>query len=252
MKRLLLFALALTTAGCFPILSSISPSGGACQDTAGFVGVRDRDTVVLEITEMTRTRLRYFAYAQGRETVSNTSTDSALVPLWGNFSVWSVADTAKPVEHGLYELDGDTVWYGTHRLERFDIQHTAVGRGAAILPTTTIAYEELMTRRARRTGKDSVDIPTFSLDRGGDTRMAHVRFIGTDSARMQFGDGDIAVELRIDSAGRILRAHYHDATGRPVNVERVECGVAEGLIAERYRVYNAWFRADADRRKGEH
>jgi hypothetical protein len=249
MTRLVLLILALSTTGCFPALLSRSAYTPACRDTAGFVGTRGRDTVVLEVAEMTRTRLRYFAYAQGRQTVSNTTTDSALVPLWGNFAVWSVADTAKAVEHGLYELDGDTVWYGSRRLERYDIQHTAVGRGAAIFPTTAIAYEELMTRRARRTGKESVDIPTFSLDRGGDTRIAHVRFIGTDSARVQFGDGDIAADLAIDPVGRIVRAHYHDAIGRPVNVQRVECGVAEDLIAERYRVYNAWFRADAERRK---
>ncbi len=239
-----LLTLALAATACLPVLSSNSPLSGACRDTAGFIGTRGRDTVVLEVAQMTHTRLRYFAFAQGRETVSNTSTDSALVPLRGSFSVWSVADIAKPVEHGLYELDGDTVWYGTKRQERIDIQHTAVGREAAIFPTATIAYEELMVRRARKTGKDSVDIPTFSLDRGGGTRMAHIRFIGADSARMQFGDGDAAAELRIDPVGRILRAHYHDAIGRPVDVERVECGVAEALLAERYRVYNAWFRAN--------
>lgn len=143
----------------------------------------------------------------------------------------------------MFETDGGSAWVGAARQGRPELHETLIPQGAAILPSGAIGFEELIIRRARLAQLDSVDIPTVYLDRNGYAPVAHVRFIGRDSARIRFG-ADSVVDLRVDAAGRIIRAHYTAAKGAPVHIERVECGVVEALMRERYRVYDTWFRAE--------
>src|SRR5437588_12106441 len=93
----------------------------------------------------------------------------------------------------------------------------------------TMGLQELILRRARRAGRDSVDIPTFYLSPPAYASIARVRFIGRDSARIRFG-ADSVVDLSVDRAGRIRRAYYPSTS---VVISRVKCGVVEDLLEKR-------------------
>lgn len=98
-----------------------------------------------------------------------------------------------------------------------------IARDAAVMLALSAAFDEILIRRARMTGRDSVDIPTYFIGEDGFTPTAHVRFIRPDSVQIRFGDGVIVAEALVDSVGRILSGAYEARGDTAVTIRRARC-----------------------------
>jgi hypothetical protein len=124
--------------------------------------------------------------------------------------------------NGRLEIRGDSAMYA-YGDKAARVQRGPIANDAAVMLSRSAAFDEILIRRARMTGRDSMDIPTFFLGEPGFTPTAHVRFIRADSAQIRFGNNDIVAKMAVDSVGRILSETYQARGDDVVTVRRGRC-----------------------------
>jgi len=121
---------------------------------------------------------------------------------------------------GRLEVWGDTAQYAVGDTEAH-VQRHAIARDAAVMLAPSAAFDEILIRRARMTGRDSVEFSTYFLT-ANYSPAAQVRFIRPDSVRIGFENDFIVTEVSVDSAGRILGGRYR-VRGDTVSIRRMRC-----------------------------
>jgi hypothetical protein len=159
-----------------------------CLDSAGFVGTSGKDTLVLENVSFAGHEVTAVLWSPDGTNGYRLSLNDSLVATDGDFFIWAkghpIAEDC--TQHAMYRLVGDTAIVGVKSGARSQIQRNATQRNAAVLFDVAVGLEEVLTRRARKSGKTSVDIPTFYVASGGYSPIAHIRFIGKDSVTASY------------------------------------------------------------------
>lgn len=138
---------------------------------------------------------------------SRIATDS-LLKTWTNMT-------------GRLEVRGDTAQYAVGDKEAH-VQRGPIARDAAVMLAPSAVFDEILIRRARMTGRDSVEFSTYFLT-ANYTPAAQVRFIRPDSVRIGFENDHIVTEVLVDSAGRILSGRYQVKGDTVVTIRRMRC-----------------------------
>jgi hypothetical protein len=237
--KLNLRALALLTTVAVACTRPVRPSQSTpstCLDSAGFVRTIGKDTLDLENVRFDGHDIYGVQWTPDGTRGYQLSFDDSLIATEGEFFIWAGRRhvTLDPTQDARYRLVGDTAIFGVKGDKGMQIQRNRIQRNAAVMLDLTVGLDEILTRRARRSGKASIDIPTFFVATGGYSPVAHIRFIGKDSAQIRFGaDGEVA-ELIVDPVGRIRRAYYRMGAADTVSVvNRVPCGELEPILLKR-------------------
>jgi hypothetical protein len=126
-------------------------------------------------------------------------------------------------ENGRLEMRGDTAEFVVGDKEAH-VRRNVIARDAAVMVGLSAAFDEILIRRARMTGRDSVDIPTLFLGDEDFGPTAHVRFIRPDSVQIRFGEDDVIVaNVTVDSIGRILSGSYQAKGDSLITIQRQRC-----------------------------
>lgn len=208
--------------------------GQECLDSAGFVRLSGSDTLIIEST---------------RREGARVSGEMLLVP--DGARVWYLADLTQyprvtrlalslwrqgtsyrgpPDQSGMLVLGGDSAVFYAKRGDSLQVQRNVAPIGA--LPGFHLAegLVEVVTRQARATKRPAVELPVFFVATEGWAPVAHVTFVGADSALFYLAESHERV--RVDAVGRILGSisEASSTSSDAVRVHRITCTAADSLL----------------------
>ncbi len=196
-----------------------SPSAGASgvADMGTFVVTLGRDTIAAERFRFGRARLDGEVVTRLRETVRRPYAmifDDEGNPVRLEFSTRRPTDTpaSPPLQTAIITLTGDTIVMETKRNDSTVIRRVPAPPGTVPLLGQSYASYAILTRRAARSGPDSVEIPTWAVGAQRTDLFSVVR-VNADTMKIIAPFG--TMYARVDAAGRILGA---DALGSTFKV----------------------------------
>ena len=229
----------LRWAPCITILAAacagLNPSGGGqlvagingdrvCGDSALFIQIAGTDTFAEEGLILSPDSLRWSEIATSKQVRLAAPIDRGLLIREAvtrhRFATDSLL-TKWTALIGRLEIRGDTAHYAFGD-QAATVQRGPIARDAAVMIPRSAAFDEILIRRARMTGRDSVDIPTYAVGENR-TPAAHVRFIRPDSVKIRIGDDEMVTEALVDPVGRILTGTYQAKGDTPVAIRRLRC-----------------------------
>ena len=212
----------------------VSAFGQTCVDTAGFLTLSGKDTVLVERVEVSGTRVAGVQVSVDGLTVYSIDRDSRSGASRGALSMWAAGSSppAAPTQRGELIAEGRVATFKVYSPTRaLQTQIDTIVPGALMRLQAAIGLDEAFVRLARTHGTTVVDVPSYSIATGGYAPIIRLRFVGADSA--VFRADETTVNMHIDSAGRILGARYRTGQYEPTDVVRVSCSVVDMLIQKR-------------------
>lgn len=213
---LLPFAVACATSPRAVDRPSLAAAGLANQGT--FIVTLGQDTVAAERFRFGNARLDGEVVTRLRETVRRPyamTFDAIGNPLLLEFSTRRPTDTpaSPPIQTATVSIGADTIIMETRRNDSTVTRRIPAPVGTVPMLGMSYASYEILTRRAARTGADSITIPTWAIGAQRTDEFSVVR-LGTDSMKII---GPFAtVHARVDAEGRILGAHGFESTFKVV------------------------------------
>ncbi|MGQ0712543.1 MAG: DUF2911 domain-containing protein [Gemmatimonadaceae bacterium] len=210
------FAIACATSPRAVDRPSLAAAGLANQGT--FVVTLGRDTVAAERFRFGNARIDGEVVTRLRETVRRPyamTFDALNNPQRLEFSTRRPTDTpaSPPLQTATITMEGDTIVMETQRNDSTVTRRIPARVGTVPMLGLSYVSYEILTRRAIRSGADSVTIPTWSVGAPRTDEFSVVRH-GPDSMRII---GPFAtVHARVDPDGRILGAHGFESTFKVV------------------------------------
>ncbi len=182
-----------------------------------FVVTLGRDTIAAERFRFGRARLDGEVVTRLRETVRRPYAmifDDEGNPVRLEFSTRRPTDTpaSPPLQTAIITLTGDTIVMETKRNDSTVIRRVPAPPGTVPLLGQSYASYAILTRRAARSGPDSVEIPTWAVGAQRTDLFSVVR-VNADTMKIIAPFG--TMYARVDAAGRILGA---DALGSTFKV----------------------------------
>jgi hypothetical protein len=191
-----------------------SPSRYGIADQGTYIVTLGRDTIAAERFRFGRGRLDGEVVTRLRETVRRPyamTFDASGMPVRLEFSTRRPTDTptSRPLQTAVITLGGDTIVMETTRNDSTVTRRVPAPRGTVPLLGQSYASYEVLTRRAARTGADSVQIPTWAVGAQRTDMFSIVR-VSADTMKIVAPFG--AVYARVDADGRIQGAHALSST----------------------------------------
>lgn len=195
---------------------SLSRSGIADQGT--FIVTLGRDTIAAERFRFARARIDGEVVTRLRETVRRPYAmmfDEEGNPVRLEFSTRRPTDTpaSPPLQTAVITLTGDTIVMETKRNDSTVTRRVPAPRGTVPLLGQSYASYSILTRRAARSGADSVEIPTWAVGAQRTDLFTVVR-VNADTMRIIAPFGTMSA--RVDAEGRIQGAHALGSTFKVV------------------------------------
>ena len=205
----LLFPIAIACASSPREAGTASLATFGIADQGTFIVTLGRDTVGAERFRFGRARLDGELVTRRPETVRRPyamTFDAMGNPVRLEFSTRRPTDTptSPPIQTAVITLTGDTIIMETKRNDTTITRRIAAPRGTVPLLGQTYASYEVLTRRAARTGADSVQIPTWAVGAQRTDSFSIVR-VHPDTMKIVAPFG--AIYARVDAEGRIQGAH---------------------------------------------
>jgi hypothetical protein len=196
---------------------STSFSAGAA-DMGTFVVTLGRDTIAAERFRFGRGRIDGEVVTRLRETVRRPyamTFDDEGNPARLEFSTRRPTDTpaSRPLQTALITLTSDTIVMETKRNDSTVIRRIPAPPGTVPLLGQSYASYAILTRRAARSGVDSLQIPTWAVGAQRTDLFSVVR-VNTDTMKIIAPFG--TMYARVDADGRILGAQALGSTFKVV------------------------------------
>jgi hypothetical protein len=203
----------------------------ACVDTAGFVRVSGKDTLIVERVVLAVDGVWGLQRSDDGITRYHVAHDDLLGDTSVTVELWERgrALSAAPTQVGTLALHGASARFTVRSDVREQVQVDTLLPGTVVLLDVAVGLEEALIRRARATRATSLDIPVYYVASGGYRPSAHLSFVGADSATLRIGD--VEAQFRIDSVGRVLGGRYDTPGTETVWVRREPCAVIDGLLS---------------------
>ena len=196
--------------------TSLNRSGIADQGT--FIVTLGRDTIAAERFRFGRARIDGEVVTRLRETVRRPYAmmfDDEGNPVRLEFSTRRPTDTpaSPPLQTAVITLLGDTIVMETKRNDSTVTRRVPAPRGTVPLLGQSYASYSILTRRAARSGADSVQIPTWAVGAQRTDLFTIVR-VNPDTMRIIAPFG--TMYARVDAEGRIQGAQALGSTFKVV------------------------------------
>jgi hypothetical protein len=187
-------------------------------DQGTFVVTLGRDTIAAERFRFGRSRIDGEVVTRLRETVRRPyamTFDAEGNPARLEFSTRRPTDTpaSPPLQTAIITLTGDTIVMETKRNDSTVTRRVAAPPGTVPLLGQSYASYSILTRRAVRTGVDSVEIPTWAVGASRTDVFSIVR-VNADTMKIVAPFG--TMYARVDADGRIQGAHALGSTFKVV------------------------------------
>jgi hypothetical protein len=193
-------------------------AGSGIADQGTFIVTLGRDTIAAERFRFGRARIDGEVVTRLRETVRRPyaiAFDAEGVPIRLEFSTRRPTDTpaSPPLQTALITLIGDTIVMETKRNDSTVTRRIPAPRGTVPLLGQSYASYSILTRRAARSGADSVEIPTWAVGAQRTDVFTIVR-VNPDTMKIVAPFG--TMYARVDADGRIQGAQALGSTFKVV------------------------------------
>src|SRR5688500_18160714 len=187
-------------------------------DQGTFVVTLGRDTIAAERFRFGRDRVDGEVVTRLRETVRRPYTitfDAVANPVRLEFSTRRPTDSpaSPPLQTAVITVSGDTIVMETKRNDSTVTRRVPAPHGTIPLLGQSYAAYSMLTRRAARSGVDSIQIPTWAVGAQRTDLFSVVR-VNADTMKIIAPFG--TMYARVDAEGRIQGAHALGSTFKVV------------------------------------